>query len=392
MAVVASSTTGEGSPSGPSRRIRRKSAAEIVLTVLHAGGKFGGSGYKVSGGLHGVGVSVVNALSRRLDLEIDRDGKHYEMSFEKGGHPTGPLHVTGDAPGGRTGTTVTFWPDETIFDEVEFRAQTVIERLQMMAFLNRDLEIRFTDERPEHEQEVKFHYAGGIEDFVRHLNESKEPLFRKVCYFEQSETDQEVEIALQWNESYNESIHSFANGISTIEGGMHEEGFKKALTNVVNRYARSEERAARSPTHNFQGEDIREGLTGDPLGATSRAPVRGSDQGQARQRLDSLARRADDEREARGVVRREPARSEPDRAKGACSPHGRGWRPARHATSPAASQRSTAPACPASSSTARRGLRQSPRSSSSRETRRPVRRNAAVIRGPRRSCRFAARS
>jgi hypothetical protein len=174
---------GRGIPTGPHASDPTKSAAEIVLTVLHAGGKFGGSGYKVSGGLHGVGVSVVNALSRRLDLEIDRDGKHYEMSFEKGGQPTGPLRVTGDAPGGRTGTTVTFWPDETIFDEVEFRAQTVVERLQMMAFLNRNLEINFTDERPEHEQAVKFQYAGGIEDFVRHLNQSKEPLFKKVCYF-----------------------------------------------------------------------------------------------------------------------------------------------------------------------------------------------------------------
>jgi DNA gyrase subunit B len=252
---------GRGIPTGPFPQDPSKSAAEIVLTVLHAGGKFGGSGYKVSGGLHGVGVSVVNALSRRLDLDIDRDGKHYEMSFEKGGHPTGPLHATGDAPGGRSGTTVTFWPDETIFDEVEFRAQTVVERLQMMAFLNRNLEINFTDERPEHEQSVKFQYAGGIEDFVRHLNQSKEPLFKKVCYFDQSETDQEVEIALQWNESYNESIHSFANGISTIEGGMHEEGLKKALTNIVNRYARAKN-ALRDSDANFQGEDIREGLTG----------------------------------------------------------------------------------------------------------------------------------
>ena len=252
---------GRGIPTGPHASDPSKSAAEIVLTVLHAGGKFGGSGYKVSGGLHGVGVSVVNALSSRLDLEIDRDGKRHAMSFQNGGNPMGPLKVIGDAPRGRTGTTVTFWPDATIFDEIEFRAQTVIERLQMMAFLNRNLEINFSDERPGHEQTVNFKYSGGIEDFVRHLNESKEALFKKVCYFEQSETDQEVEIALQWNESYNESIHSFANGISTIEGGMHEEGFKKALTNIVNRYARTKG-SLKEADANFQGEDIREGLTG----------------------------------------------------------------------------------------------------------------------------------
>jgi DNA gyrase subunit B len=278
---------GRGIPTGPFPSDPSKSAAEIVLTVLHAGGKFGGSGYKVSGGLHGVGVSVVNALSRRLDLEIDRDGKRHEMSFEKGGQPTGPLHVTGDAPGGRTGTTVTFWPDETIFDEIEFRAQTVVERLQMMAFLNRNLEINFTDERPDHEQSVKFQYAGGIEDFVRHLNQSKEPLFKKVCYFNQSEADQEVEIALQWNESYNESIHSFANGISTIEGGMHEEGLKKALTNIVNRYARSKN-ALRESDANFQGEDIREGLTGI-LSVRLREP---QFEGQTKAKLGNVAMRS----------------------------------------------------------------------------------------------------
>ena len=251
---------GRGIPVDPHPHDPTKSAAEIVLTVLHAGGKFGGGGYKMSGGLHGVGVSVVNALSRRLELEIDRDGDHHEMVFEKGGSPTGPLRVTGPAKEGRTGTTVTFWPDETIFDEVEFRAQTILERLQMMAFLNRGLEINFIDERVGHEQRVPFRYDGGIQDFVRHLNESKEALFRKVCHYAQAEDDQEVEVALQWNTSYNESIHSFANGIATTEGGMHEEGFKKALTNVVNRYARGRN-LLKEADQNFQGEDIREGLT-----------------------------------------------------------------------------------------------------------------------------------
>jgi DNA gyrase subunit B len=251
---------GRGIPVEPHPRYPDKSAAEVVLTVLHAGGKFGGSGYKVSGGLHGVGVSVVNALSARLVLEIDRGGTHYEMEFVDGGRPTGPLVATGPAPRGRTGTTVTFWPDPSVFDEVEFRAQTVLERLQMMAFLNRGLEIRFRDERPGHEQEQTFRFNGGIVDFVRHLNESKEPLFRKVAYFAQTEEDQEVEVALQWNTGYYESIHSFANGIATVEGGMHEEGFKKALTNVVNKYARLRGQLKESDD-NLLGEDIREGLT-----------------------------------------------------------------------------------------------------------------------------------
>ena len=251
---------GRGIPVDPYPSDPSKSAAEVVLTVLHAGGKFGGSGYKVSGGLHGVGVSVVNALSSRLELGIDRGGLHHEMAFVDGGRPTGPLVSTGPAPKGRTGTTVTFWPDPTIFEETDFRAQTILERLQMMAFLQRGLEITFRDERPGHEHSESFRYTGGIEDFVKHLNETKEALFRKVAYFEQSEDDQEAELALQWNTSYYESIHSFANGIATVEGGMHEEGLKKALTNVVNRYAKARNLVKESEP-NLAGEDIREGLT-----------------------------------------------------------------------------------------------------------------------------------
>ena len=244
-------------PSGPHKG---KSAAQVVLTVLHAGGKFGGAGYKVSGGLHGVGVSVVNALSSRLVVEVDRNDKHHRLEFAKGGQPQGKLEVTGKAPRGRTGTTVTFWPDATVFEETEFRAQTVLERLQMMAFLNKGLEIRFADERPEHDQQVTYKYSGGIQDFVRHLNQSKEALFKKVAYFEQAESDQQVEVALQWNTGYYEGLHSFANGIATNEGGMHEEGFKKALTNVVNKYARGKGHL-KEKDDNLLGEDIREGLT-----------------------------------------------------------------------------------------------------------------------------------
>ena len=253
---------GRGIPVDAHPGSRGKSAAEVVLTVLHAGGKFGGSGYKVSGGLHGVGVSVVNALSKRLELEIDRDGNRHRIVFENGGRPQGKLEVIGRSPRARTGTTVTFWPDETVFNSegIEFRATTILERLQIYAFLNKGLEVRFTDERAEHEQEQTFKYSGGIVDYVRHLNASKEALFKRVAQFEASDADQELEAALQWNTGYYEGIHSYANGIATIEGGMHEEGFKKALTNVVNRYARAA-KLLKEKDDNLLGEDIREGLT-----------------------------------------------------------------------------------------------------------------------------------
>jgi DNA gyrase subunit B len=251
---------GRGIPVDKHPQYPDKSAAEIVLTVLHAGGKFGGSGYKVSGGLHGVGVSVVNALSTRLVLEIDLNGDHHILEFRDGGKPQGKLKKQGTAPRGRTGTTVTFWPDPTIFDEIEFRAQTVLERLQIFAFLNRGLEIRFKDERAGREQSQVFKYSGGIVDYVKHLNASKESLFRKVASYSQVDETMEVEVALQWNTSYHESIHSFANGISTIEGGMHEEGFRAALTTTVNKYARLRN-LLKEKDENLKNEDIREGLT-----------------------------------------------------------------------------------------------------------------------------------
>ena len=257
---------GAGIPVGPYPKNPKVSTAEIVMTTLHAGGKFGGKGYQVSGGLHGVGISVVNALSARVILEVDRDGQHWLGEFEKGGRIKQKIAAVGPAPNDRStgqprhGTTVTFWPDPSVFDEIEFRAQTITERLQIMAFLNKGLEIRFTDERTDPVLKTTFKYAGGIVDFVKHLNASKESLFRKVASFEESEDGQEVEIALQWNTGYHESIHSFANGISTIEGGMHVEGFSKALTNGVNRYARARN-LLKEKEDNFKGEDIREGLT-----------------------------------------------------------------------------------------------------------------------------------
>ena len=261
------SDNGRGIPVDPftSGEHKGKSAAEVVLTVLHAGGKFGGDGYKVSGGLHGVGVSVVNALSERLLIEVDRGGKHYRQEYAKGGKPQGKMTVVGDTPkrGRAAGTTITFWPDPTVFaaEGVEFVARTVLERLQTMAFLNRGLEIVFDDRREGREQEVAYQYKGGIIDFVKHLNAAKEPLFSKVCQFEDEDDDgQMLDIAMQWNTGYHEGIHGYANGISTIEGGMHVEGFKTALTSVVNKYARAKN-LVKEKDPNLTGEDIREGIT-----------------------------------------------------------------------------------------------------------------------------------
>ena len=252
------SDNGRGIPVDPHPDDPKKSAAEIVLTTLHAGGKFGGEGYKISGGLHGVGVSVVNALSSRLDLEIHRDGSKWTLSFKEGGNPTGRIKEAG--PSKKRGTTVTFWPDATIFEEIEFRAQTLIERLREMAFLNRGLEIRFLDERTDPVHAETFHFAGGIVDFVKHLNGPKDPLFKKVVSFVETTENSEVDVAMQWNTGYHEGIHSFANNIATTEGGMHEEGFKKALTNAINKYAKSKGQLKENDD-NIVGEDIREGLT-----------------------------------------------------------------------------------------------------------------------------------
>jgi len=258
---------GRGIPVDPYKtgQHKGKSAAEVVLTVLHAGGKFGGEGYKVSGGLHGVGVSVVNALSERLTIEVDRDGKRWFQEYAKGGEPQGKMKTVGDSPkrGRTTGTTITFWPDPTVFqaEGTEFVARTVLERLQTMAFLNKGLEIVFADERPEREQTITYQYKGGLVDFVKHMNASKDPLFSKVCNYEDEDEDgQMLDIALQWNTGYHEGIHGYANGISTIEGGMHVEGFRTALTSVVNKYAR-EKNLLKEKDPNLTGEDIREGLT-----------------------------------------------------------------------------------------------------------------------------------
>ena len=254
---------GRGIPVGKHHQESDMSAAEVVFTKLHAGGKFGGEGYKVSGGLHGVGISVVNALSSKVEVEIDRDEKRHYMDFLSGGNVDTKLTETGKAPNNRTGTTVRFWPDSEIFDDVNFRAQTLLERFQMMAFLNKGLQISFSDLREEavNKDEIVYKYDGGIRDFVEHVNASKESLFAKVGFFEAQESGQEVEIAFQWNTGFNtDGLHSFANGINTIEGGMHEEGFRTALTGVMNRYAKKRG-LIKDKDDNLQGEDIREGLT-----------------------------------------------------------------------------------------------------------------------------------
>ncbi|MDA0192916.1 MAG: ATP-binding protein, partial [Actinobacteria bacterium] len=259
------SDNGRGIPVDPytSGQHKGKSALEVVLTVLHAGGKFGGEGYKVSGGLHGVGVSVVNALSKRLVAVVDRGGERFTQEFVDGGQPKGKLTKVGASPNkATTGTTVSFWPDPTIFasEGVEFVARTVTERLQTMAFLNKDLEVVFNDERADKKQSITYQYKGGIVDFVKHLNASREALFTKVAHYEGSDDEQTVDIALQWNTGYYEGIYGYANGISTVEGGMHVEGFKTALTSVVNKYARASN-ALKEKDDNLLGEDIREGIT-----------------------------------------------------------------------------------------------------------------------------------
>ncbi|MFM8888603.1 MAG: DNA gyrase subunit B, partial [Solirubrobacterales bacterium] len=235
----------------------KRSAAEVVLTTLHAGGKFGdGGGYKVSGGLHGVGVSVVNALSERLHLKVEREGAVWEQDYERG-VPQGPLKETGKSSD--TGTEITFLPDHEVFEGVEFDFNTLMERLRETAFLTRGLKISLDDRRADGDS-VEFHYEGGIEDFVAFLNENKEPIHQKVVYFEGEGDDGQVEVAMQWNGSYQESIFSFANNINTHEGGTHLSGFKAALTRTLNAYARSKG-LIKEKDENLSGEDVREGLT-----------------------------------------------------------------------------------------------------------------------------------
>jgi len=252
---------GRGIPVKPIPKAKdRRPALEVVLTTLNAGGKFGGRGYRISGGLHGVGVSVVNALSEKLLVEVERDGYHWTQTYSRG---KATKKLTKGKASRKTGTTVTFWPDPEIFEEMEFKREILTERLQELAFLSKGLEIQLIDERQDEPTKDVFKAAGGLADFVKHLQAGKDVLHAKVIHFEGKERDgsAEVEVALQWNTAYAESLYSFANTINTTEGGMHEEGLKKALTNVVNRYAR-QKGLLREKEENLIGEDIREGLVG----------------------------------------------------------------------------------------------------------------------------------
>ncbi|MEZ0354424.1 ATP-binding protein, partial [Mycobacterium sp. pR1184] len=233
---------------------------DVVMTQLHAGGKFDSDSYSVSGGLHGVGVSVVNALSTRLEVEICRDGYQWSQYYD---HSV-PGVLTRGAQTAQTGTTVRFWADPDIFETTLYSAETVARRLQEMAFLNKGLVLTLTDQRSsaietDSAQTRRFHYPGGLVDFVKHINRTKSPIQQSVIELSGGEPGRQVEVAMQWNEGYSESVHTFANTINTHEGGTHEEGFRSALTSVVNKYAK-DKKLLKEKDANLTGDDIREGL------------------------------------------------------------------------------------------------------------------------------------
>ena len=234
-------------------------AVEVVFTVLHAGGKFGGGGYKVSGGLHGVGASVVNALSDWLEVEICHEGKVYRQRYEKG-HVVYKLKVVDECDPEKTGTKVTFLPDETIFEDTVFDYDTLKQRFREMAFLTKGLRISLTDLRDEEPKERVFHYEGGIKEFVQYLNRSKTPLYEQIIYCEGTKDNVEVEVAMQHNDSYTDNTYGFVNNITTPEGGTHVVGFRNAITKTFNDYARKN-KLLKDSEPNLSGEDIREGLT-----------------------------------------------------------------------------------------------------------------------------------
>ena len=249
---------GRGMPTGMNEKTGL-STIETIFTVLHAGGKFGGGGYKVSGGLHGVGASVVNALSQWLEVRVYREGHVYFQRFENGGHPVGKLEIIDDCPIDRTGTTVTFKADPEIFTETTvYDYDTLATRLEEIAFLNKGLRIILEDLRNDEKKQV-FHYEGGIKEFVKKLNKDKKPLHEDVVYVEGMEDGISIEVAFQYNEEYNSNIYSFTNNINTHEGGTHEDGVKRALTRIMNNYARNN-KILKDNDDPLTGDDVREGL------------------------------------------------------------------------------------------------------------------------------------
>lgn len=252
---------GRGIPTGI-HPVEKISAVEVVLTTLHAGGKFDSQSYAVSGGLHGVGSAVVNALSTAMEVEVKQKGHYWRQRYEMS-KPTAPLAKGEETD--ETGTTITFWPDPDVFETTTWNYETLSRRFQEMAFLNRGLTISLVDERPDHingePHSVSYHYEGGLADFVQHLNAKKEPAHASIISFEEESDGLAVDIAMQWNNSYSESVYSFANVINTAEGGTHEEGFRAALTSIVNRYAREQKFLKEGKDDNLSGEDVREGLT-----------------------------------------------------------------------------------------------------------------------------------
>ena len=249
---------GRGIPTGINTKTG-KSGIELVFTVLHAGGKFGGGGYKVSGGLHGVGASVVNALSEWLEVKVCRDGKIHHQKYQRG-HALGGLEIIGDCDPEFTGTEVKFLPDKTIFEDTVYDYSVLETRLRETAFLTKNLKIILRDVRPEEPIEKTFHYEGGIKEFVTYLNKGKTPLYEDVIYCEGTVNNVYVEVAMQHNDAYNENSFSFVNNINTPEGGMQVEGFKRALTKTLNNYAR-QNKILKEKEDNLSGEDFREGLT-----------------------------------------------------------------------------------------------------------------------------------
>ena len=265
-----------------------KPAVEVVFTILHAGGKFGGGGYKVSGGLHGVGASVVNALSNWLEVQVRRDGHIYQQRYERG-KTMYPLKIVGDCPVEETGSKVTFSPDGSIFEDTVYDYDVLRQRLREMAFLTKNLRIILTDKRPGQERTETFHYEGGIKEFVQYLNKSKEALYENVIYCEGERDGVYVEVAMQHNDSYNESTFSFVNNITTPEGGTHLAGFRNALTKTFNSYAKANKLVKENEAA-LSGEDIREGLTAIISVKISEPQF----EGQTKQKLGNI--------EARGAV------------------------------------------------------------------------------------------